>query len=1061
MKTLLLLSLCTMACLPVAAFAQTPVSVASWNFGTTTFRRDTTTQSPACSRPVYPFSSSIITMTGGLDKANADVACFAITSGWPSTQTPELDGTRTSFTNPMTQPLLWTRFTLADNARGDFTGLALKFKVRAALTMAAPNQVRAWVTWHDGTTMRTRSTPVTSLSPSTSAWSQVNLSFTQGSYDLPTGLSLERESFLVEMQFFGGTGSPTRMLVDNVELTTTDLTGYYPLEVLRTTLPACTLQRAYTAILEGQGGIPPYTWAVSGSLPSGLSLNASTGIISGTPGVLSSTSFTARLTDSMGTVALRSFSLPVRCPPLNIISKEPLLGIEEGQAVTHTFLLQGAIGAPTWNSVGTLPPGLSLSNLGILSGTPTAAGTYRFWVRGNEASSGCPASRYITILVAPQSNAADLAISPPSVPAATHGISYTTTLLATGGTPPYTWSVSQGSLPAGLSLNSSTGVISGTPTALSTQPTPTFTVSLTDSASLTDTQDYTLPVLCRPMNVVLDESMENLYVNRPVMAHFTLLGATTAATWTYSGSMPPGLSLTSAGTLSGSPTSTGTYTLWIIGTEASGCRATRRYSWVVSNGYNYAVTFAAWRQQYGISGGATDDHDFDGVTNLVEYGLGTSPSNGTALSGKFRLYRSSGTSSNTIRAEITRPVSGLQDLTYSLETLSDLSASPSGWTTVTRTPTSQVHSGGNQQWVWDGFDVASGGGAVPQLGFVRLRVHLDADRNGTPELSSVSQAWCWQRLISPEAGSSRSLGLSLMRPEGFAGKVASMMNGNRINLTLISGSTSDMGDIVRGGHYYVEVLSGSHEGHRLEVSETECAGKSIVVELSNAQSTLTSLPAGLLNARVALRPHWTFGTAFDAAQFAANTSGTASTGYHRLNAYVPSTNSYNTYVSVSGTWKSVPSTGIVATSSTQNLNTTPIREDEGYILRVASTGLPNVTFLGLVRDTAFAQPLSSGSQLRINPWPLSLSPANRGMTAANGFAVGTGDTDADTALQFSYTSGTPPTEAWLSYYYSSSTSAWEPVTGGSPGLSFAPFTATMLRKLASHDSWVQPCPWTP
>ena len=132
----------------------------------------------------------------------------------------------------------------------------------------------------------------------------------------------------------------------------------------------------------------------------------------------------------------------------------------------------------TWSVIaGSLPAGLTLNaSSGVISGTPTTAGTSNFTVQVSDSESPpATATAPLSITILPQ-----LMITTSSLPAATVNIPYSATLLATGGQLPYTWSVIQGSLPAGLILNPSSGVISGTPT---TPGTFNFTVQVTDSES--------------------------------------------------------------------------------------------------------------------------------------------------------------------------------------------------------------------------------------------------------------------------------------------------------------------------------------------------------------------------------------------------------------------------------------------------------------------------------------------------------------------------------------------------------------------------------------------------
>jgi len=144
-------------------------------------------------------------------------------------------------------------------------------------------------------------------------------------------------------------------------------------------------------------------------------------------------------------------------------------------AYSATLTSTGGKGPFTWAlASGTLPPGLSISTAGVISGTPTTPGTTNFKVQVTDSQTPTAAvdiaSKSITV-----NNA--LAITTTSLTAGSINVPYTASLSATGGLPPYTWSVTAGSLPAGLTLSTS-GFINGTPTS---QGTSTFTVQASDS----------------------------------------------------------------------------------------------------------------------------------------------------------------------------------------------------------------------------------------------------------------------------------------------------------------------------------------------------------------------------------------------------------------------------------------------------------------------------------------------------------------------------------------------------------------------------------------------------
>jgi hypothetical protein len=175
--------------------------------------------------------------------------------------------------------------------------------------------------------------------------------------------------------------------------------------------------------------------------------------------------------------------------PLTITTTSPLPAGILGTAYVATLAASGGTSPYTWSVVsGTLPAGLVLSRTGVISGTPTSAGSTSFTVQATDASSSpqtATAALTLDIAVGP------LAITTTSLPSGSQNTPYVSQLQASGGVPPYTWSLASGSaLPAGLAL-SATGLISGTPTGVSST-TPTFKV--TDSASDTTSKTLTLTI---------------------------------------------------------------------------------------------------------------------------------------------------------------------------------------------------------------------------------------------------------------------------------------------------------------------------------------------------------------------------------------------------------------------------------------------------------------------------------------------------------------------------------------------------------------------------------------
>jgi Putative Ig domain len=152
-----------------------------------------------------------------------------------------------------------------------------------------------------------------------------------------------------------------------------------------------------------------------------------------------------------------------------------------GTPYSTTLAATGGITPYTW-VVDSLPGGLTVNpSTGVISGTPSQSGTFDLLAQVTDAQVPADtAIRSLSLTIAPAPVPDPLVITTTSLPAARRNKNYNRTLTATGGVTPYTWSVVNGSLPPGLTLNASSGVVSGRATTLGTFA---FTVQVSDSQS--------------------------------------------------------------------------------------------------------------------------------------------------------------------------------------------------------------------------------------------------------------------------------------------------------------------------------------------------------------------------------------------------------------------------------------------------------------------------------------------------------------------------------------------------------------------------------------------------
>ena len=336
-----------------------------------------------------------------------------------------------------------------------------------------------------------------------------------------------------------------------------------PDPTLAGTPPVGIVGSPYTTTIVSAGGTAPLTTSISaGSLPAGLTFNAATGAVSGTPTAAGTFTFTVKLIDSSAVpftvTANETIVVSNPVPPLTLTGGPQPLG-EVGIPYTTSLVATGGVTPYAWSiASGTLPAGLSISpTTGVISGIPTAQGTSNFTVQVQDATDAVASAAVSITIVSP------LTLAGGPQPEGTVGVAYSTSLVAAGGSTPYTWSVSAGTLPAGLNISPNTGLISGIPTAKGTS---SFTVQVKDSLGAIATAAVSITI---NSPLTLTNTLPNGTVGIAYSATIDAAGGTTPyACSITAGTLPAGLSLAGC-SVSGTPTTAGSSTVTVKVTDSS------------------------------------------------------------------------------------------------------------------------------------------------------------------------------------------------------------------------------------------------------------------------------------------------------------------------------------------------------------------------------------------------------------------------------------------------------------------------------------------------------------
>ena len=373
------------------------------------------------------------------------------------------------------------------------------------------------------------------------------------------------------------------------------------LTIVTKTLPAGYVKSTYSQSLKATGGSGAgYSWSViSGTLPKGIALTATTGLLHGTPTAASTTTLTFQVKDSAGHTASAKLALTIH-PALAITTKSLSTGYVSSAYSATLAATGGTSSGYLWSvQTGSLPAGITLSAAGVLSGKPTVAGSFAVTYQVKDSLSHVAVAP-LTIVVKPA-----LAITTKTLPIGYISVAYSSTLAATGGTATgYVWSIKTGALPTGVTL-SAAGVLSGKPTVAAS-----FAVTLQVKDSLAHAAVAAFTIVVKPALVIKTPTVAEAYIGTAYSLALTATGGSgTGYTWLLaSGTLPSGLALSTTGTISGKPTLAGSSALSIEVKDSAGNTAKVSFTLVVGPqlvittagplpvGYvdtNYNFTFAA------------------------------------------------------------------------------------------------------------------------------------------------------------------------------------------------------------------------------------------------------------------------------------------------------------------------------------------------------------------------------------------------------------------------------------------------------------------------------------
>lgn len=393
------------------------------------------------------------------------------------------------------------------------------------------------------------------------------------------------------LRYFVTSGGPSGA---NSNLIGVDEFTYTPncnaLAIAPSTVANATVGTPYSQTFTLTDGFGTVNYVVtSGALPPGITLSAG-GVLSGTPNATGTYNFTVTATDASTCSKATAYTIVVSCPTVTIAPTtipDAIAGTVYSQNITLSGTTAGSVTYAV--TAGALPTGINLTTAGVLGGNPLVTGTFNFTITGTDQY-GCSASQAYTLVV----NCPTITLSPTTLSNGVVGTAYMGAITSSGGLGATVISTT-GILPAGIAIDGN-GFVTGTPT---TPGTYNFSVTATDVNNCTGTQAYTMVIDCQTISID-QATLPAGTVNAAYSESLTQTGGIGSGSFAVSsGTLPTGLTLTSAGVLSGTPTQSGTFNIDITYTDGNGCDVTTSYALVIAC---QTITIDQTTQPDGVAG---------------------------------------------------------------------------------------------------------------------------------------------------------------------------------------------------------------------------------------------------------------------------------------------------------------------------------------------------------------------------------------------------------------------------------------------------------------------------